>query len=50
MRNLMSVAFWGSVLSILWMFAGHAWAGATLGIFVAAWLVLAIAAVLDLIG
>lgn len=46
--RLMSIVFWCSLLSIILMFAGHAWAGTLLGILVAAWLVLTVAAIFSL--
>ena len=50
MRNALSAIFCLSVLSVLWMAAGHAWAGTLLGIAVAAFFVLSIAAIVDFIG
>lgn len=46
--NALSATFWGAVLAVILMFAGHAWAGALLGILVAVWVVLAVLSVIDL--
>jgi hypothetical protein len=46
MNRALSITFWGMVLAIIWMLAGHPWAGTLLGVLVALWIVLAIAAVI----
>jgi hypothetical protein len=43
----LSAALWCMALTIVWMAAGRAWAGTLLGILVAVWVVLAVAAVID---
>jgi len=40
--NAASFLFWATLLAVLWMFAGHAWAGTLLGVLVAGWIVFAI--------
>jgi len=50
MKNAISAAFWLAVMSIFWMFAGNTWGGTLLAIAVTAFVVLAIVAIVDLIG
>lgn len=49
MKDALVGVSWAMPLAILWMFAGHAWAGTLLGILVAVWIVLAIAMILSLL-
>lgn len=48
MKNVISALFWGTILAVLLMFAGHAWAGALLGLLAAGWVMAAIATVFSL--
>ncbi len=47
MNKTLSATFWGMVLAIIWMVAGHPWAGTLLGVLAAVWVVLTIVAAID---
>ena len=49
MAKVASGLFWSAILAILWMFAGHAWAGTMLGLILVAWVVFAAYAVIILL-
>jgi mannitol-specific phosphotransferase system IIBC component len=46
MNKALATTSWGIVLAIIWMVAGHPWAGTLLGVLVAVWTVLAVAEII----